>query len=41
MWGRMMLMYRVQIELPPYPDYESLERKLTLVVECVCPYPPF
>ena len=30
-----MLMYRVQIELPPYPDYESLERKLTLAIECV------
>ena len=29
-------MYRlVQIALPPYTDYESLERKLTLAVECV------
>ena len=37
-----MLMYRVQIELPPYPDYESLVRKLTLAVECVSvPTRPF
>jgi hypothetical protein len=24
-----------QIDLPPYTDYESLEQKLTLAVECV------
>jgi len=25
----------VQIDLPPYTDYASLEQKLTLAVECV------
>lgn len=36
MWSRTMLMYSlVQIDLPPYTDYASLEQKLTLAVECV------
>lgn len=31
-----MLIYPlVQIDLPPYTDYASLEQKLTLAVECV------
>jgi hypothetical protein len=31
-----MLMHPlVQIDLPPYTDYASLEQKLTIAVECV------
>ena len=36
MWGRMTLIHQpVQISLPPYTDYASLERKLTLAIEYV------
>lgn len=36
MRGRLLLMHPlVQIDLPPYTDYASLEQKLTLAVECV------